>query len=197
MREIAPAGAALGGSPAPDLSLPPMLYRFGRFELDLATVELRAGGKAVDLEPQVFALLALLVGNSERMVSKDEIIEKVWDGRVVSEAAVASRIKSARQALGDDGTAQRFIKTIHGRGYRFVGEAKAAHGISTATAAEPEVPVEPDLGAMVQSLERISRPSLAVLPFRLVAGDERYAALASALPDELIADLARLHWLLV
>ncbi len=63
----------------------------------------------------MFALLALLVENRERLVSKDEIVEKVWDGRVVSDAAVASRVKSARQALGDDGKAQRFIKTIHGR----------------------------------------------------------------------------------
>ena len=99
-----------------------MIYAFGQFELDLATVELRAGGKAVSLEPQVFALLALLVENSERLVSKDEIIEKVWDGRIVSDAAVASRVKTARQALGDDGKSQQFIRTIHGQGYRFVAK---------------------------------------------------------------------------
>lgn len=102
-----------------------MIYKFGQFELDLATVELRVGGKTLDVEPQVFALLALLVANSERLVSKDEIIEKVWDGRVVTDAAVASRVKSARQALGDDGKSQRFIKTIHRRRYRFVGKARA------------------------------------------------------------------------
>ena len=100
-----------------------MIYAFDQFELDLATVELRADGKTVSLEPQVFALLALLVENSERLVSKDEIIEKVWDGRVVTDAAVASRVKTARQALGDDGKAQQFIRTIHGQGYRFVAEA--------------------------------------------------------------------------
>jgi len=95
-----------------------MIYRFGSFELDLATVELRDGGQARKLEPQVFALLALLVENRERLVSKEEIIDKVWDGRVVSDAAVASRVKSARQALGDDGKSQRFVRTIHGQGYR-------------------------------------------------------------------------------
>lgn len=78
-----------------------MIYTFGQFELDLATVELRADGDVVSVEPQVFALLALLVENSERAVSKDEIIEKIRDGRVVSEAAVASRVKAARQALGE------------------------------------------------------------------------------------------------
>ena len=102
-----------------------MIYRFDRFELDLAAVELRADGEVVKLERQVFGLLAFLLENRERLVSKDEIIEKVWDGRIVTDAAVASRVKSARQALGDDGKSQQFIKTIHGQGYRFVAQAKA------------------------------------------------------------------------
>lgn len=172
-----------------------MIYTFGQFELDLATVELRAGGEVVSLEPQVFALLALLVENSERAVSKDEIIEKIWDGRVVSEAAVASRVKTARQALGDDGKSQKYIRTLHGHGYRFVAKARAVRTVAIAEV-ESSRP-DPALVDMVQRLDRISRPSLAVLPFRYIAGDERYAALASALPDELITDLARLRWLLV
>lgn len=171
-----------------------MIYAFGRYELDLATVELRAEGRLVELEPQVFALLALLVENRERVVSKDEIIEKVWDGRVVSDAAVASRVKTARHALGDDGKSQQFIRTIHGNGYRFVAKARALRTASTATEANR---AEPGLVEMVQRLDRISRPSLAVLPFRYIAGEERYAALANALPDELITDLSRLRWLLV
>jgi TolB-like protein len=188
----------LGGAPRPDLFLPPMIYTFGRFELDLATVELRAGGRAVSVEPQVFALLALLVENSDRVVSKDEIIEKVWDSRVVSDAAVASRVKSARQALGDDGKSQQFIKTSHGHGYRFVAQTRASRSAAAVSAVETaDDNGEHSLGVMVQNLEQISRPSLAVLSFRLLAGDERYAALASALPDELIADLARLRWLFV
>jgi TolB-like protein len=171
-----------------------MIYAFGQYELDLATVELRADGKLVDLEPQVFALLALLIENSERVVSKDELIEKVWDGRVVSDAAVTSRVKTARQALGDDGKSQLFIRTIHGNGYRFVAKVRAQRTAISAT--ESNKP-DPGLVDMVHRLDRISRPSLAVLPFRYVAGNERYAALASALPDELITDLSRLRWLLV
>lgn len=167
-----------------------MIYRFAGFELDLAAVELRADGEIVSLEPQVFALLALLVENRERLVSKDEIVEKVWDGRVVSDAAVASRVKSARQALGDDGKSQQFIKTIHGQGYRFVAEANAARRSSAA-------PDASSLTDMVQHLDRVARPSLAVLPFRFVGGEPRFAALATALPDELIADLSRLRWLFV
>ena len=93
-----------------------MLYRFGDFELDLDRFELRAGGERVPLEPQVFALLALLVDARDRAVTKAEIFEKVWDGRPVTDSALSSRVKSARQALGDDGRAQRYIRTIHGRG---------------------------------------------------------------------------------
>jgi len=171
-----------------------MIYAFGPYELDLAAVELRAGGTVVDLEPQVFALLALLVENRERVVSRDELIEKVWDGRVVSDAALASRVKTARQALGDDGKSQQFIRTIHGTGYRFVAKARARRPATAVLECHEPAPA---LADMVQRLDKISRPSVAVLPFRYVAGDDRYAALASALPDELITDLSRLRWLLV
>jgi DNA-binding winged helix-turn-helix (wHTH) protein/tetratricopeptide (TPR) repeat protein len=165
-----------------------MIYRFGPYELDVATGELRADGKACSIEPQVFALLALLVENRDRLVSKDEIIEKVWDRRIVSDSAVASRIKSARQALGDDGKAQRFIRTLHRRGFRFVADVKASRG-----AAVP-VPADPGEPAVV---DQSSRPSLAVLPFRLLGDGGKYAALAVALPAELIAELSRLRWLFI
>lgn len=178
--------------------LEPMIYRFGAFELDLARVELRTRGELLSLEPQVFALLALLVENHDRLVSKDEIIEKVWDRRVVSDAAVASRIKSARKALGDDGKSQRFVRTIHGQGFRFVAEVKAFRG-STAHS-NPYVDSDSesrDVISIAHQLERVSRPSIAVLPFRMVGERERYATLASALPDELISELSRLRWLFV
>jgi len=178
-----------------------MIYQFGPFELDLATVELREGDKTRAMEPQVFALLALLVENRERLVSKEEIIDKVWDGRIVSDAAVASRVKSARQALGDDGKSQRFIRTIHGQGYRFIANASASRSpgnidtmdLAGATLAEAAC----STGAAAQHLETSSRPSLAVLSFRLVGDGGRYAALAIAIPDELITELSRLRWLFI
>lgn len=174
-----------------------MIYQFGPFELDLATVELRAKGEIRSLEPQVFALLALLIENHARLVSKDEIIEKVWDGRVVSDAAVASRVKSARQALGDDGQAQRFIKTIHGKGFRFVAEVRVLRGSAVHLPAETDALAAQDMGVLVRQLERVSRPSLAVLPFRIVGDPVRCEALASALPAEMITELSRLRWLFV
>jgi TolB-like protein len=170
-----------------------MIYRFDSFELDLATVELRDGGQVRKLEPQVFALLALLVENRERLVSKEEIIDKVWDGRVVSDAAVASRVKSARQALGDDGKAQRFVRTIHGQGYRFVANARASRDTAIWSADSTDTAA----GAAIKHFDTISRPSLAVLPFRLIGDGGRYAALAVAVPDELIAELSRLRWLFI
>lgn len=186
---LQPVGRNLGVSweiPLRGGMLAPMLYRFGPYELDTAKVELRTGGEVRPVEPQVFGLLALLVENRERLVSKDEIIEKVWDGRIVSDAAVASRVKSARQALGDDGQAQRFIKTIHRQGFRFVAEVKASHDVQL---------VEP--AALPQPAAQSSRPSIAVLPFRLVGDAGPYAAIAEALPDDLISELARLRWLFV
>jgi TolB-like protein len=165
-----------------------MIYRFGCFELDPGKAELRADGAVRPVEPQVFALLSLLVENRERLVSKEEIIEKVWEGRIVSEAAVASRIKSARAVLGDDGKSQRFIKTIHGRGLRFVAEAQVARG---------EIEGGGDPRPSAQLVHPSPRPSIAVLPFRLVGPAGAYAAVADALPDELIAELSRLRWLFV
>jgi DNA-binding winged helix-turn-helix (wHTH) protein len=179
-----------------------MIYQFGPFELDLSKVELREGDKTRAMEPQVFALLALLVENRERLVSKDEIIEKVWDGRIVSDAAVTSRVKSARHALGDDGKSQRFIRTIHGQGYRFIASAKVLR--STASFNTPALTGGPLVeGAAsgstdaTQHLDMSTRPSLGVLPFRLVGNGGKYSALAVALPDELITELSRLRWLFI
>jgi TolB-like protein len=165
-----------------------MIYRFARFELDTTKVELRADGEVCPIEPQVFAELALLVENRERLVFKEEIIEKVWDRRIVTDSAVASRIKSARKALGDDGKTQRFIKTIHRQGFRFVADAKVS-GAALADRGN-EKPA-------VQSADQTSRPSIAVLPFRLIGAAGSYTAIADALPHELISELSRLRWLFV
>jgi TolB-like protein len=173
-----------------------MIYQFGPFELDLATVELRNGDRVCGIEPQVFALLVLLVENRERLVPKDEIIEKVWDGRVVSDAAVASRVKSVRQALGDTGKSQRFIRTIHGQGYRFVAAARVSRGAAPRPAGE-STPLAEGTGTTNVQPGTSSRPSLAVLPFRLIGDGGRYSTLAVALPDELITELSRLRWLFI
>ena len=109
-----------------------MIYDFDDCRLDLGAHELTRAGEVVPLEPQVFALLELLVENRDRLVSRDEIIDRIWGGRIVSEAALSSRIKSVRAAIGDDGRAQRLIRTHHGVGYRFVGEVRAPPPVAAA-----------------------------------------------------------------
>ena len=130
-----------------------MIHRFENFELDTGRFELRQAGARVPVEPQVFALLRLLVERRERLVTRDEIIAEVWSGRIVSDAALSSRIKSARQALGDDGSAQRLIGTRHGQGFRFLGEVED---------------VDPSAGSSEPARrlgEVMARPLLAVFPF--------------------------------
>jgi TolB-like protein len=167
-----------------------MIYCFGAFELDLNRAEFREDGEPRPLEPQVFALLAFLVEHRERLVSKDEIFEHVWDGRFVSDSALASRIKFARKALGDDGQTQAFIKTIHGRGFRFVADVRVRRDDVTA-------PVAEQADAPTPAAESGARPSIAVLPFRLIGEAGPYATIAEGLPHELITELARLRWLFV
>lgn len=167
-----------------------MIYRFEDFELDAARFELRRAGVVLGVEPQVLSLLLLLASNPDRLVSKDEIIEKVWNNRIVSEAAVAARVKSARKVLGDDGKQQRLVRTIHGKGFRFVGNVVFARSASLTVGMEHTVISAP------ANIEQ-AKPSIAVLPFRLVGESGANAFIVDALADELIGDLARLHWLFV
>lgn len=177
------------------------IFRFMDFELDQARFELRKNGARVHVQPQVLSLLILLVGHSERLVGKDEIIDKVWDGRIVSESAVAARIKAARKAIGDDGSSQTLIRTIHGKGFRFVGAVE--YGVQPfnagptslqpmAQVARPTAPIPhapPDT--------RDGLPSIAVLPFALAGEPGAHAIIADALSADIIMDLSRLPWLFV
>ena len=114
-----------------------MIYSFGAFDLDTDRLELRRAGTPVPMEPQVFSVLAYLVEHRDRVVTKNELLDNVWGDRFVSESALTTRIKAARKAVGDDGQAQRLIKTLHGRGYRFAAPVRedAPSGISTPDAA--------------------------------------------------------------
>jgi TolB-like protein/tetratricopeptide (TPR) repeat protein len=164
-----------------------MLYRVGDLELDQLKFELRRAGSSIAVEPQVLALIFLLVENRDRLITKDEIVERIWNGRIVSDSAVTSRVKSARQALGDDGLQQRAIRTVHGKGYRFVAD------VSLQLPARAEPPQsQPDT-----SFQVTGKPSIAVLPFRMVGCSAAASLMADALPHEIIADLARLRWLFV
>jgi DNA-binding winged helix-turn-helix (wHTH) protein/pimeloyl-ACP methyl ester carboxylesterase len=99
-----------------------MRFLFGDYVLDLERRELRRGDDLVEVEPQVFDLLAYLVAHRDRVASKDDLLAAVWHGRIVSESTLTSRITAARHAIGDSGEQQRFIRTVSRRGFRFVGE---------------------------------------------------------------------------
>lgn len=160
-----------------------VVVRFGDFELDVAAFELRRHGNVVHTEPMVFDLLHCLAISAGRVLTRDEIVDKVWDGRAISDSTISSCIKAARKALGDSGETQRYIKTIRGRGFQFTGE------VST-KAAEPITPVT----ALQQ---RDSRPSIVVLPFQVLAGSQDHPAIAEALAHDIIQSLSRLRWLRV
>lgn len=117
------------------------MWRFGGFALDTARYELRHGDDVIRVEPQVFDVLTHLVRHHDRFVTKEELFDTVWGGRFVGEAALTSRIKAARRALGDDGESQRFIRTVRGRGYQFVASLDgAAPAPLTAVAASAPPP---------------------------------------------------------
>ena len=103
---------------------PAMRYRFGDHILDTGTLQLLVGDTEVELEPQVFGVLTHLVAHRDRVVSKEELLDEVWGSRFVSESALTTRIKQARQAIGDSGRDQQAIRTLHGRGYRFVADTE-------------------------------------------------------------------------
>ncbi|MDT5110673.1 MAG: hypothetical protein QOE20_2563 [Mycobacterium sp.] len=116
---------------------PGRVWRFDDFALDTARYELRRGDEVIRVEPQVFDVMTQLVSNHDRFVTKEQLFDSVWGGRFVGEAALTSRIKAARHALGDDGESQRYIRTVRGRGYQFVGTLSAATPVPPEPAAAP------------------------------------------------------------
>jgi len=159
-------------------------FRFADFEIDLARQEMRRTGAIVHIEPLVFDLLVHLIRNRDRIVSKDELFEAIWQGRIVSEATLSSRISAARRALGDSGNDQSFIRTLHKRGFRFVGDVEcdssvpAANAIETGVTLEDPVHETANLVPAHASLPVSDEPSAAALSFDDVrrGSDQEYLA---------------------
>ncbi|MGI9302988.1 MAG: winged helix-turn-helix domain-containing protein [Gammaproteobacteria bacterium] len=101
-----------------------MIYTFGKHELDTRLFELRHAGKQCPLEPRVFDVLAYLLKHRDRVVTKQELLDEIWYGRIVCESTLTHSLMQARKAIRDCGRQQRLIQTVHGRGYRFVGEVR-------------------------------------------------------------------------
>ena len=166
-----------------------MLFLFDEFSLDTDRRELRGPAGLIALEPQVFDLLAYLIQNRDRVVSKDDIMAAVWNGRIVSESALTTRINAARSAIGDSGDAQRLIKTLPRKGLRFVGvvrEGKNLGAVLPSTTSEPQA-----------TLSLPDRPSIVVLPFVNMSGDPEQEYFADGMVEEIITALSRFRHLFV
>lgn len=164
------------------------ILRFGRFELDTAHFELRESGERVMIEPQVFDLLVFLARNNQRTVTKDEIFATIWGDRIVSDAALSSQIKAARRAVGDDGSTQHTISTIHGRGFRFIAPIASAamEGVAGSEAVDAKDGPQP-----------MRRPFVAILPFVNLNRDPSEDHLATGIAEDITTALAKHRWLVV
>lgn len=170
-----------------------MIYRLGEFSLDTDRAELTGAAGSVGLEPKAYDLLLLLVEHRDRVVTKEQAIAAVWGGRFISDSAVSTVVKSLRRALGDDGESQRLIRTIRGRGYRFVAEAS----VRAAAPAQPRPREDDATGFGPEPALVGSKPKLAILPFRRLGRGDELGVVADAVPADLIAGLSRLRWLQV
>ncbi|ANT52827.1 winged helix-turn-helix domain-containing protein [Mesorhizobium amorphae] len=167
-----------------------MPYHFEDFALDGDRRELRRGNDLIPVEPQVFDLLQYLLRNRERVVSKDDLVDAVWQGRIVSDATLASRVNAARNALHDSGEEQRLVRTILRRGFRFVGTVREeAQSTETGATAPAEKPMA--------GLGIPARPSIAVLPFLNLSGDPEQDYFADGMVEDIITGLSRIRWLFV
>jgi len=107
---------------------PDVIYAFGDYRIDSGRFQIVYQGTVLRVEPQVLELLIALIEKRDHVVTRDELLDEVWKDRIVSDATLSSRVKTARHLIGDDGSQQRWIKTIHGRGFRFVGEVSVEAG---------------------------------------------------------------------
>ncbi len=170
-----------------------MQFSFEDYTLDPDRRELSRRSTVIAVGPKVFDLLLHLVENRDRVVSKDDLLQAVWGGRIVSESTVTSHINAVRKAIGDTGDAQRLVRTVARKGFRFVGEVgeasnaddgNRADAIAVAGPGDPSQPVA-------------DKPSIAVLPFHNLSDDPEQEYFADGVVEDIITALSRIRWLLV
>lgn len=168
-----------------------MRYLFENYAFDTNRRELHRGADLVTITPQVFDLLDYLLRNREHVVSKDDLINAIWDGRAVSDAALATRLNAARIAIGDSGDEQRLIKTLPRKGFRFIGSVQEAEG-PTGTAATDIASKLPE-----SALPSIGKLSIAVLPFTNLSSDPEQEFFADGIAEDVLTTLSKIQELLV
>jgi TolB-like protein len=169
-----------------------LLFLFEDFVLDCDRRELRRGGALVPVEPKVFDFLSYLIQHCDRVVSKDELIATVWQGRIISDSALATCISAARSAVADHGGQQRLIKTLPRKGLRFIGRMQQDDDKSVITPIAEPLPAAPS-----PPLALPDKPSIAVLPFQNISSDPEQAYFVDGFVEDVISGLARIKWLFV
>ncbi|HYV69711.1 MAG TPA: winged helix-turn-helix domain-containing protein, partial [Pseudolabrys sp.] len=171
-----------------------MQFLFDDHTLDDDRRELRCGGDPVAVEPQVFDLLIYLVQNRDRVVTKNDLIDAVWGGRVVSDSTLTSRINAARRAIGDNGQQQKLIRTIARKGLRFVGDVR----LQASGAEPPSASPQSDAGDSLRTaLPLPDRPAIAVLPFVNMSGEPEQEYFSDGISEDIITALSKLRWFFV
>jgi TolB-like protein/Flp pilus assembly protein TadD len=167
-----------------------MRFVFGDCALDLHRRELSRGAEVVAIGPQVFDLLVHLLRNHERVVTKDELLETVWRGRIVSESTLNSHINAARKAIGDSGEEQRMIRTLARKGFRFVGDVREAQAADDPVAEQAYEPAN-------ETLSLPMKPSVAVLAFDNMSGDPEQQYFSDGITEDIITALSQVKWFFV
>ena len=168
-----------------------MRYLFEEYALDTDLRELHRGADVVTIAPQVFDLLDYLILNRERVVSRDDLINAIWNGRIVSDGALTTRLNVARSAIGDSGDEQRLIKTLPRKGFRFVGQVREAQNpTGTEVADNPVEQAKP-------ALTLPNKPSIAVLPFANLSSDPEQEYFADGVVEDITMALSLFRWLFV
>ena len=172
-----------------------MQFLFEDYVLDLDRRELTRGSKAIATGPQVFDLLVYLVQNREHVVSKDNLLDVVWGGRIVSESTLTSHINAVRKAIGDSGEEQRLVRTIARKGFRFIGEVREGDASDGFGSPRTGLVTSDETTAPPRALP--DKPSIAVLAFQNLSGDPEQEYFADGVVEDIITALSRIRWLFV
>ncbi|HET7883842.1 MAG TPA: winged helix-turn-helix domain-containing tetratricopeptide repeat protein [Acetobacteraceae bacterium] len=157
---------------------------FGRFQLDLARPELRRDGQPVPLHRRALGILCVLAEAKGEIVRKDDLIARLWPGRIVEEGNLHVHVSALRKSLDEHGEGHSFVVTVPGRGYRLAHLASLRSGQPTEGSLPPQLPL-PD------------KPSIAVLPFQNMSGDPEQEYFADGMVEQIITALSRIRWLFV
>ena len=173
----------------------PVQFHFSDHVLDVNLRELTRGGESVAVEPQVFDLLVHLIENRDHVVTKDDLIETVWDGRIVSESTLTSRINAARRAVGDSGKDQAVIRTNARKGFRFVGDLQPPRNGEGRSIAPPMLDFTGE--PLHRPLPALDRTAIAVLPFVNLSGESEQEYFSEGISEDIITALSKLRWFYV